>query len=178
MKSFLLVAFLATSAFAQDFEVGMRHLIVTTGDTGDLELPMSRGFAATAEVFFTPRVSTELSVSFVNPEATYRDVDLGTLGLQTTALTARWNYGFVFVGAGGALVTIGNLDDQLGDEIEVEFDREIAPVVEGGLRVRIGRISGLLLVSYMPLTAEPNVPFPDELSIDPLTVGIGASWRF
>ena len=182
----VLIAFVASAAAAQDFELGMRHLVVNTGSTGELDIASSRGFAATAELFVTPRFSTELSASFTNPEAMAGDVDLGTLGLQTTALTARYHLGPVFVGAGGALVTIGNLDDQSGEEIDVQFDRELAPVVEAGLRLhlrRIPRLAGILTVIYMPLTAEPdvrrtNVALPEEVALDPLTVGFGASWRF
>jgi outer membrane protein W len=186
----LLAAFFAcTTAAAQEIEAGLRHLIVNTGSTGDLEVPASRGFAGTLEVFITPRFSAELSQSFVNPTAMYRDLDLGTLGLESTALTARWNFApaarlSAFAGAGAAFVKIGNLDDQFGDEIDVEFDSELAPIAEAGLRLRVvPRLAAVLLVSYMPLAVTPNVrrtnvPLPGELGLDPVTVGVGASWRF
>jgi outer membrane protein W len=176
---------------AREFEAGVRHVIVTTGDTGDLDVKLSRGFAATGEVYFLRhRFSTELSATFVNPEAIFADeVDLGTLGLQTTALTARWNmrpesHLTFFVGAGPALVTIGNLDDQFDDEVEIDFDSELTVVGEAGLRYRvIPRLALVLTVAYTPVKATPNVrrsniTLPRQLAIDPMTFGIGATWRF
>jgi outer membrane protein W len=152
----------------------------------------------TGELFLTRRFSTELSATFVNPEAILfpshpppNDVDLGTLGLQTTALTARWNFRTearlsAFAGAGAALVTIGNLDDQFGDAVDADFDSEPTFLAEAGLRFRPRRAPRLSLnatLSYMPLTATPivhktNVALPRELSLDPITFGVGATWRF
>lgn len=188
MRIVFLLFVIATTASAQQFEIGVRHLIVETGSADNVNIDSARGFAATAEIFVTPHFSSELSASFANPAANLAtpDVDLGTLGLQTTALTARWNAGAFFVGAGGAVVSIGNLDDQTGDAIEVDFDREITFVAEAGARLRLRRVphlAAIVVVSYMPLTAElnvrrANVTLPAELSLDPLVIGVGASWRF
>jgi outer membrane protein W len=190
----VLVAFLvAVPLAAREFEAGVRHVIVTTGDTGELDVKLSRGFAATAELYFlSHRFSTELSATFVNPEAIFaNEVDLGTLGLQTTALTGRWNlrpesHLTFFVGAGPALVTIGNLDDQFDDKVEIDFDSELTVVGEAGLRYRLPaapRVALVVTVAYMPLEPEPNVrrsniALPQRLGIDPMTFGIGATWRF
>lgn len=196
----ILIAAVASSpAAAQTFEAGLQHVVVvTTGETGDLDVPLSRGFAVSGELFLTPRFSAALAATFVNPEAILfpsspppSDVDLGTIGLQTTALTARWNFRAdarlsAFAGAGAALVTIGNLDDQFGDAVEADFDPELTFLVEGGLRFRPRRAPRLALnatASYTPLTATPkvrktNVPLPAELALDPVTFGVGASWRF
>ena len=199
MRLVAALLFLATTAAAQTFEVGLQHVaVVTTGETGDLDVPLSRGFAVSGELFFTPRFSTALTATFVNPEAILfpsnpppNDVDLGTLGLQTTALTARWNYRAdarlsIFAGTGIALVTIGNLDDQFGDDVEADFDAELTFLAEGGVRFRPRRVPRLALnvtASYTPLSAEPkvrktNVPLPAELELNPVTFGVGASWRF
>jgi hypothetical protein len=185
---------------AADFELGIRHVVAkTTGDSGDLDLPLSRGFGATAEVFWSKRWSTNVAATFVNPEAILfpstpppNDVDLGTLGLDVYSLTARANFRpdarlSPFAGAGAALVQIGNLDDQFGETLYADFDNETTFVVEGGLRYRIRpSIAFELGAMYVPLETEPhvrlatnpNVMLPAKLGIDPVIVSIGASWRF
>ena len=181
------------------YEIGIQHVgVVTTGDTGDLDVPLGRGFAITGERWVSPEFSTALTATFVNPEAILfpsnpppNDVDLGTIGLQTTSLTARWNFRSeeffsAFAGAGPALVRIGNLDDQFGDAVEADFDTRLTFVIQGGVRFRPWDIPGPALnltASYTPLKAEPNVrktnvPLPGELALNPVTIGIGASWRF
>jgi outer membrane protein W len=192
---------------AADLELGIRHLSMwPTGDRtfefGELEIVSSRGFAATAEVFWTPQISTQLAGTFVNPAAFLRpaniitvlpieDVDLGTFGIDTYSLTARYHFApdarfSPFVGAGPALVIFGDLEDRFGDKLEMTFDREIAPLVEGGLRYRI--LSNVYVdaaVSYMPVEATPNhvrnntaAVLPDVVKVDPLTISAGAAWRF
>lgn len=189
----LVFAFIAVSAHAQ-FEAGIDHVVVLTGESGELDVPLARGFAARGEWFFSPRVSAQLSATFINPEAILfpasgGDVDLGTLGLNTYAIGARWHFRpeqrfAFFAGAGTALVQIGNLDDQFDDEVEADFDNETALFVEGGVRYRFRpRIFVTLTAAYMPLTATPNVrktnvALPDEIDLDPITIGVGAAWRF
>lgn len=193
----LLVLLLALPVCAADFEAGIRHVVaMPMGESGDLDLPLSRGFSANGEVFFTPRVSAQLSAIFVNPEAILfpatpppDDVDLGTLGLDIYSATARLHFASErrlspFVGAGGALVMLGNLDDQFGDEVEAEFDDELTFVVEGGVRYRFRPSIFLeLSAAYLPLEAKTqvvrtNVALPETVGIDPLIVSAGASWRF
>ncbi len=193
----LVVLLLALPVAAADFEAGVHHIIaMPQGESGDLDLPLSRGFSATGEVFFTPRVSTQFTAAFVNPEAILfpstpppDDVDLGTLGLDIYSATARWHFApehrvSAFVGGGGALVMIGNLDDQFGDDVEVEFDDEVTFVVEGGVRYRFRpRLFFEVSAAYLPLESEShivksNVAIPSTLGIDPLIVSLGASWRF
>jgi hypothetical protein len=190
---------LATPLAAADFELGIRHVVANAmGDSGELDLPLSRGFGASAEVFWSKRWSTNVAATFVNPEAILRprtpppdDVDLGTLGLDVYSLTARWHFQpdarlSTFVGAGGALVQIGNLDDQFGDVFEADFDSETTFVVEGGVRYRVQRVVLELGVLYVLLDAEPhirratdpNVTLPAKVGIDPVIVSIGAAWRF
>ena len=194
MKRIALLLFLALPLAAADFEAGVRHVVVKTlGDSGELELPLSRGFAATGEVFWSKRVSTMLAASFVNPEAILRnEVDLGTLGLDVYSLTARWHVApdarlSGFAGAGPAIVRIGNLDDQFGDVYEADFDNETTLALDGGLRYRLTpRVALELDVLYLPLDAkpivrkatDPNVQLEETLGIDPLIVSVGASWRF
>lgn len=195
MKRLVFVLLLATRAFAADFEAGIRHVVVfQTGDAGELDVPLSRGFGATAEVFWTDRVSTAFAATFVNPEAILspanaEPVDLGTIGLDTYSASIRWHFApqarlSAYAGGGAALVQIGNLDDQFGDDVEAEFDSEAALLVEGGLRYRLfPRLFLDLGVTYMPLEAEPNVEktnvaLPSEVGLDPVTVTAGVAWRF
>jgi outer membrane protein W len=198
MKRVLLLLLLALPLHAADLELGIRHLSMSpmgddTFDGGQLEIVSSRGFGANAEVFWTPRISTQLAATFVNP-ATFinpADVDLGTFGIDTYSLSARYHFApdarcSPFVGAGGALVVFGDLEDRFGDDIEMTFDRETAFLVEGGLRYRV--FPSVILdaaVSYMPIEATPNhvrndttVPLPSIVKIDPLTISVGAAWRF
>lgn len=194
MKRLIFVLLLAAPAFAADFEAGIRHVVVNAmGETGELDLPMSRGFAATGEVFWTERISTQLAATFVNPEAILfpqdsAAVDLGTLGLDIYSVTARYHFTprarfSAYAGGGAALVAIGNLDDQFGEEIEIEFGNETTFVAEGGVRYRfLPRLFIDVSVSYMPLTAEAEsrrgARGPAELTIDPLAISGGLSWRF
>lgn len=183
---------------AADLELGIRHLgHWPTGDGafdgGEVEIVTSRGFAATAEVFWTPRISTQLAGTFVNPAAFLHpaEVDLGTFGMDAYSLTAR--YHFIpdarfshFVGAGGAMVIFGDLEDRFGDDIEVTFARETAFVVEGGVRVRLfSQVFVDAAVSYMPVEATRNsvrndtaLALPASVKVDPLAVSVGAAWRF
>ncbi len=177
------------------FEAGIRHVVMSpTGEAGELDVPMSRGFGATADVFWTERISTQFAATFINPEAilfpaNVEPVDLGTIGLDTYSASVRYHFAprsrlSAYAGGGAALVQIGNLDDQFGDEVEAEFDSETAFLVEGGLRYRVlPRLFLDLGVSYMPLSAETNVTrtnvtLPAELGLDPVTVSGGVAWRF
>lgn len=200
VTALFLLAFAAMPLAAADLELGIRHVVAQpSGDRGDLDIGMSRGFGASAEVFWSPRFSATLAATLVNPEAILLPsnpppdaVDLGTLGLDVYSLTARWHIAPArrlsgFAGAGGALVQIGNLDDQFGDAFEADFDSETTFVVEGGLRYRVRPSVYLELgAMYLPLDAEPrvrvatdpNVVLPSTLELDHAIVSIGAAWRF
>ena len=201
--AFVLLLALALPLRAADFELGFRHLSMTPRgdgafDGGELEIVSSRGFGATAEVFWTPRISTQLAATFLNPAAFLypanpppNDLDLATFGIDTYSLTARYHFApdrhlSAFAGAGGAIVILGNLDDRFADQLEMTFDRETALLVEGGIRYRL--FPNVIIdatVSYMPLEATPKhvrnettVTLPAIVKLDPLTVSVGAAWRF
>lgn len=206
--SLLLFLSLAMPLRAADLELGIRHMSMSprgdsTFDGGKLEVVSGRGFGATAEVFWSPRFSTQIAATFVNPAAILfptspfptlvplEDVDLGTLGIDTYALTVRYHLApnarlSPFVGAGAAVVIFGDLEDRFGDDIEMTFDRETAFLVEGGLRYRV--FPNVFLgaeVSYMPLEAttnhvrnDTNLALPASVKLDPLTVSAAVAWRF
>ncbi|MFL6245546.1 MAG: OmpW family outer membrane protein [Thermoanaerobaculia bacterium] len=188
----VLLLLLAMPVAAADLELGMRHLSMSPMG-GEVDIVSSRGFAATAEVFWTPRISTQLAGTFVNPAAFIHNanLDLGTFGIDTYSLTARYHVRpdarwSAFAGAGPALVIFGNLEDRFGDDIEMTFDRETALLVEGGVRYRVfPSVYVDAAVSYMPVEATPNhvrnetnIALPDVVKVDPLTISAGASWRF
>ena len=181
MRTLLLLILLAAPLHASDVEAGAQHAIAMFGDNEGLEIDTSRGFGAHVEVFWSDALSTRAAATFLNPAVFTPEADLGTMGLDIWSATARWHLAprsrlSGYAGAGAALVTIGNLDDQFGDEIEVEFDPEIAAVVEGGLRYRIHpRIVLELGVTYLPLEAESD---GTTIAVDPMIVSAGAAWRF
>lgn len=194
----VLLLLLATPLCAADLELGIRHLSMRPlGDGafegGELDIVSSRGFAATAEVFWTPRISTQLAGTFVNPAAFIHNanLDLGTFGIDTYSLSARYHFApnarfSPFAGGGPAVVIFGDLEDRFGDDIEMTFDRETSVLVEGGLRYRVlPSVVVDVAVSYMPLEATPNhvrnetsVVLPTVVQVDPFTVSAGAAWRF
>lgn len=175
MKGFFLLLLFSAPLHGAEIEVGAQHVVAMYGDNGALEFDMSRGFGAHVEAFWSNAISTRAAATFLNPAVYTPEVDLGTMGLDIWSATARWHVGSRFsgyVGAGGALVTIGNLEDQFGDAVEREFDPEVAAVVEGGVRYRIHpRIMLELGATYIPLQVE-------EIAVDPLIVSAGAAWRF
>lgn len=197
---FIVALLLALPVAAAEVEVAAQHVVVSAmGDSGALDIKLSRGFGASAEVFWRDAFSTRVAATFVNPEAILfpenpppNDVDLGTLGLDIYSATARFNVApharlSGFVGAGGAIAQIGDLDDQFGDDVEVEFDASTAFVAEGGLRYRVREhVVFELGVAYMPLEAkakarrvsDPRIGVPRTLAIDPVVVSVGAGWCF
>ncbi|HYK00844.1 MAG TPA: OmpW family outer membrane protein [Thermoanaerobaculia bacterium] len=199
MKRLALLILLTLPLRAADVEVGIHHVATMmtrdgTYDGAELEVEPSRGFAVSAEVFFSARVSTQLSATFVNPVAVINpgDVDLNTISLDIYAVTGRWHFApqarlSGFAGAGAAFVSLGNLEERFDDRIELEFDPEATYLVEAGLRYRFRpRIIFTGSLMYMPLEAEsivirderPDVALPERVSLDPVTLSIGAAWRF
>lgn len=186
----LLVMLTAAPLRAAEIEAGAQHVVVMAAGNGELEIDMSRGFGAHVEVFWSDAISTRAAGTFVNPAVFTPEVDLGTLGLDLWSATARWHLAprsrlSAFAGAGGTLAVFGNLDDQFGDQVEIEFDPELAPLVEAGLRYRLRpRIILELGATYIPLEAEGNVRrsndprIPSRIAVDPLIVSAGAAWRF
>ncbi|MEO8383549.1 MAG: hypothetical protein ABI779_28080 [Acidobacteriota bacterium] len=200
----LLCLVLAVSANAAEVAAGAQHVLaLSTGeerfDGGKVTFEPGRGFAAFVDVFWSERFSTRAAATFVNPavilfaDATPPgDVDLGTMGLDIYAATARIHFASrsrfsAFAGAGGALVVIGNLEDRFGDDLDLQFDPKMTFVAEGGVRYRIApRITLELGAAWLPLEVEPDIrkandpriPIPSTVSVDPLIVSAGASWRF
>lgn len=190
MRRLLVVLFIALPAFGGSLELGIRHVITNvSSDTGALEIESGRGFGAVAEWFWNDSLSTQASVTLINPAASIDGTDLGTLGMSTYAATARWHIAprariSGYAGGGVAFVKFGDLDDQFGDAIDVQLGDETAFLGEAGLRWHARPHVYLDLGgTYMPLEAKPeigrsNVAFPTSVTLDPWTVGVSASWRF
>jgi outer membrane protein W len=199
MKRLALLLLLSVPLHAAEVEVGIHHVgTMMTGDGAyggaELEVELSRGFAASAEVFFSERISTQFAATFINPVAVINpgDVDLNTISLDIYAVSGRWHFApdarlSGFAGVGAAFVSLGNLEERFDDRIEIEFDPETTFLVEAGLRYRFRpRIIFTGSLTYMPLEAEsivirderPDVPLPERVSLDPVTISLGAAWRF
>lgn len=194
MMSRVFVVALALLAFplhAADYEAGIRHLGQLPMADGEIEVVSSRGFAVMGDVFWRENLSTQFVATFLNPAAHLDGLDLGTLGMEIFSASARWHIAphrrfAPFAGGGVALATFGNLEDRFDDDIEIEFENETAFFAEAGVRYRF--YDNLYLdaaVSYMPLelTAKHvrntnGVTLPATVALDPLTVSVGASWRF
>jgi outer membrane protein W len=174
---------------AADFELGMRYVILASSENESLTVAESRGFAAVGEAFFTPRVSVQLAAMLANPEAMLGSVDVGTVGIRAYSAVARFHLPLsrrlsAYAGGGAASVQLGDLDDQLGDAIEVQFDRQTAFLAEAGVRYRL--LSNVYLdagVRYMPVEADAriersNVAVPARVELDPVTINVSGSWRF
>ena len=160
----------AAASAAEGVEAGVHHVgTMMNGDGafagGDLDVRTSRGFAASAEVFWTPRISTQFAGTFINPVAILNpgDVDLNTVSLDIYSATARYHFTpeahfSPFAGGGAAFVSYGNLEERFADDILMELDPETALLAEAGVRYRFRpRVFFDLTVSYMPLEAETKV---------------------
>lgn len=189
---------IAVPAAAQrvPIEAGVQHVVgfygTTDFDAGTLELPMSRGFAATAEVFFTPSVTTHFAATFVNPEAflnTPGETDLGTIGIVLASATARYHFRPAgrfdpYAGAGIAYASLGNIEDRFGDALEATLEAELTWTAAAGVRYRVlPRITIEAGATYVPLRPElqvrkTNAPLPESLQIDAVIISVGATWRF
>jgi outer membrane protein W len=197
MKRLLFVLLIAFPLFAADVEVGVDHVItIMHGDPkfdgGELEVRTSRGFTASAEMFFSPRVSTRFTAMFINPVAFVNDIDLNTLGMDIYGASARYHFEprahfSPFVGAGVAYVSFGNLEERFADDIEMEVDARTTFFAEGGVRYQFyPRLFFHGTVTYMPLegdvrvihNARPDVALPRQIELNPMTISAGASWRF
>jgi outer membrane protein len=189
---------LALPALAQrpPLEAGVQHVVgfygTTDFDGGTLELPMSRGFAATAELFWTPAVTTHFAATFVNPEAflnTPDETDLGTVGIVIASATVRYHFRPAarfdpFAGAGIAYASLGNIEDRFGDALEATLESEVTWTASAGVRYRVlPRLTLEGAATYVPLRPElqvrkTNAPLPDALHIDAVIIGVAATWRF
>jgi opacity protein-like surface antigen len=192
-RAFVFLLLLTAPLHAADIEAGGQHVLaMMKGDSGELDIATSRGFGAHVEVFWSERVSMRVTGVFLNPAAIVypdnpppTDIDLGTLGLDIYSATARFHFplrgGFsAFAGAGPAFVSIGNLDDRFGEEVEIDFDPQTTFLLEGGIRYRVHpRVVLELGASYLPLElSDAPPPLQPAVGIDPLTISAGAAWRF
>lgn len=200
----LLVLLLAAPLHAADFEAGVQHVVqhpLGDGgfDGGEIDVATSRGFAVSAELFWSERFSTNLAGTFVNPETILfpsspppNDVDLGTLGMDIYSVTARYHFApdsrlSYYAGGGASYFFFGNLEDRFGEDLEIEIDPEVALVAEAGMRFRFReRLFLTLNLAYAPVEGETEVvldrdtglALPATLALDPVVLSVGASWRF
>lgn len=203
LRTLLVVFATAMSADAGELEIGLRHLASTPLANGayrggEVEVVQSRGFAATAEHFFTPQISAHVAATFVNPAvflhprgAAASTIDLNTLGMDSYSASVRYHLTSIrmirpYAGAGVCYTVFGNLEERFGDRIELRFDPAASWLVEAGLRHNVA--GGLWLdagVAFSPVRAEAGfvrnettIDLPRAVQVDPLTISVGAAWRF
>jgi hypothetical protein len=190
----LLLLSFSTPVAAADFEAGVRHVVVLFSESEGIDLPVSRGWAVSSEIYWSKRWSLHTEASFINPavfsqQPSGDEVDLDTLNIDTYAATIRWNRGSrwsSFAGAGAAWVVPGALDDRFGEALEINLENQLTFIVEGGLRWRVHpRVTVDATASWMPLTSpldvrrnEGQMVLPDEIELNPLTLSGGVAWRF
>lgn len=151
------------------------------------------GFSVSASIPLSARFSTELSVSVVDPEATFgfqqTSRSLGPIRMTPAHLTARfhpWDGGRVepYIGAGVAWVGF-EVEDQAANEAVGVFDLALSSdwtwTAQAGVRIGAGeRLFANVDVRTMPIetefTALDRLPAP--LEMDPLFVSVGIGWRF
>jgi outer membrane protein W len=201
-RSFAIILLLAAMPLAgADVEIGVRHLSMWPAgegarDAGSIDVVSSRGFGVGAEVFWTPAFSTQLAGTFFNPAAFLESpegtVDLNTLGIDTWSLSARYDLApearwSGFAGAGVALVSFGNLEERFGDTLEIELENHATWLAEGGIRYRYRpRLTLDVAVAWMPVEGKarsirndgPHPAPPSSVRLDPVTLSVGAAWRF
>ncbi|HEX8252863.1 MAG TPA: OmpW family outer membrane protein [Thermoanaerobaculia bacterium] len=199
MRVLLVLLLLALPLHAADVEVGVQHVGTmmmgeTTFDGLELEVETTRGFAASAELFLSDRLSTRAAATFINPVAVINpgDIDLNTVSLDIYSVGARWHFApasrvSAFAGGGAAYVSFGNLETRFTDDVELTLGSTAAFYVEGGARYRVlPRLFVEAGLSYMPLEAKtrvvlnerPGLTLPSRVTFNPLTLSAGATWRF
>jgi len=157
LASIVLALLVASTAAAQTVDFFARAVDATKegkthvhGGAATVSLNSARGFEAGADVYWTPRVSTELAVSSVRHDldasAFGETVDLGAtrdtvysavVSLHTDP-RGPWDF---HAGAGAALVRLDGVADSaelalLGVR-SIKFHNKIAPVVDAGLSLRL-----------------------------------------
>jgi hypothetical protein len=194
---YLSLLFITLPLFGQrpPIEIGIQHVIALGSETsfagGRLEIPASRGFAATGEIFWSERWSTQFAATFINPEAILylpNDVDLGTLGIDIYSAQARVHFRPAarfdpYAGAGVAAVVLGNLEERFGDDIETDFDSELTFNATAGVRWKRNRLALDAGATYTALEPElrvirTDVALPARLDLYPIVIHFGATWRF
>ncbi|HUF17701.1 MAG TPA: OmpW family outer membrane protein [Thermoanaerobaculia bacterium] len=167
-------------------------------DASDLEINFDEeiGWAVTADIFWTPRLSTEVGIYSFSADGSLDiggilddSINLGALDIVPITLTLRAHFGGerfdFYVGAGGAYATFDDLESdelRLGGVEFIEIDDEFTWLANAGLSIRLTQSLRLGIdAKWIPLevTAIDNLGLDEvELELDPLLISGGVIFRF
>ncbi|MDQ3283195.1 MAG: outer membrane beta-barrel protein [Acidobacteriota bacterium] len=202
----LLALSLVTPAVAQsrsfDLTGNVVWLDVTGGgsfedlsDPADIDVDADIGYGASANIFFSDRISLEVALSRVSPEARVRRRAVGgaTGNIDIMPLTGvlQWHFapnGFIdpYVGAGAAYVLFDNFDANGVSNIDrIDFDDDVGLAINAGLGIKLGgRLALVVDGKYVPLEANAravNVTgsgTEGRVDVSPIILSAGLSLRF
>jgi outer membrane protein len=204
----LATVLLAPAAFAQDrfFDLNLNAVwLDPTGggsidelqDPLEIDVDSELGYGASANVFFSDRVSIEFAVSRVEPGTETRGRIAGpapTGDLEIMPVTAVVQFHFIpngfidpYVGAGAAYVLYDfSPSDAITNIDEIEFEDDIGLAVNAGIGLRISRGFGLNFdAKYVPTESNATatvIGSNDEVEatfdVSPIILSAGISLRF
>jgi outer membrane protein W len=197
----LLLVLAAMPVAAQDHPVdwtlwGSMADLQGSNDLGDFKIETDSGFGIglSANFFLSQRLSTEVAIFWLNPEATMSFGDIqykmgeteiipATLGLQYHFVPeSRWD---PYVGAGAAYVTASNFEskdlDNLGAGV-IELDNKFSWFANAGVGYRFGKQLGVALdvryIDYGPTSTSSATGGTEDLKLSPLVTSLGLRVRF
>jgi len=200
-----LTVFAASSLAAQNVDVFVRAIDATKegtthvhGGAAVVGLDDATGFEIGADLFWSPRISTELSVSSVRHEldasAFGETVDLGSTRVMPVTAVFELHSGprgklDFHIGAGASYVTFEKLEDNaqltlLGVR-SIEFHNKVAPVADAGASWRIGSRWAINAdAKWTDIKTDTSATYLDgtsegaTLNLRQVTLGAGLSMRF
>ncbi len=170
----------------------------TLDDIGEVVVNFDEnvGYGLTADIYWTPRISTEIGVYGIDADASLvlggiidEIVDLGSLDVMPITLTLRAHFGGDrfdgYIGAGAVYAMIDDLESadlRLGGTEFIEIDDEFTWLANAGFSIRIA--GGFRLgvdAKWIPLEVDTiddqgfdEIPF----ELDPLMISAGLILRF
>lgn len=200
----LFALMIVSAASAQTVDLFVRAVDATKegkttvhGGAATVSLNSAHGFEAGADIFWTPQISSELSVSSVphdlDASAFGQNVDLG--GTRDTYFTAvaelhtnpRGAFD-VHLGAGAAFARLGDVADTAELTLivrSIKFHDKIAPVADAGASLRLGPHWAITAAAkWLDLTTKTTATYLDgttegaNMNLKQITVGVGLAYRF
>ncbi len=167
-------------------------------DEIDVDLGDEMGYGASVNIFFTDRISTELSVSQVDSSfglnARRRAVNVSDGEFNMIPITGVVQFHFApdgvidpYIGAGGAYIVFGDVTgDNAGNLAIDDIDSDdLGLVLNAGVGVRLGQRFGLFGdVKYIPVGSAARGVLNDaagtetDIEISPIIVSAGIQIRF
>jgi outer membrane protein len=164
-------------------------------DPADIEFEPSVGYGLAANVFFSDRISADLAISRVSPEAQVRrrasGGRTGNLDIMPVTAVLQFHFapnGFIdpYIGGGAAYVLYDDFDNNgVGNLDRIDLEDDVGFAVNAGVGIKLGGRLGIVVdAKYVPLESNAtavNVTGPDEegrIDVSPIIVSAGLSLRF